>query len=727
MLAPKGAPSGSAPTSSVVNANTLDARGSKSAPGRIALSLIGVLMIGLFVLGAYLDEHNGSQTKTTTPMSLSSTTSSTAKSGITSSTRTTTTASPAVSRTTSKDAPSEGVLLALLGTGVGLLLVGALYNRLASLKVGTFELSLTPEEKAQVAAQVADRADPSASAPAVAQATVAALEVAHAAKLVTPVGALDQAAVAEAAKAGLDTAGVPTTEDERTTVPGSARELAAGHERIGSIDGERRATITMYLRGRGSLDWIEQQARVPLARRRRMSHAEWEQAHGADAADIEAVREFAAAHGLVVKQESEARAMVQVSGTLAVLTKAFGVQDIALYTTPDGIAYRGRSGELTVPASLDGIVVAVLGIDDRPQAKPHMRVRREAVGMAYTPVQVAEAYQFPANVDGTGETVGIIELEGGYDTAELAQYFESLQQGMPKLVEVGVDGGSNSPGGAADGEVMLDVEMVGAVAPGAGIAVYFAADASSASFVNAVSQAIHDSVNKPSVISISWGGPEESWTAQARTQMERMLIEAAALGITVTVAAGDSGSSDGVSGEGQHVDFPAAAPHALACGGTTLALHQGAITKEAVWNDGPGAGATGGGVSVEFPLPAYQAGANVPPNVDTKGTGRGVPDVAGDADPATGYKVRFHGEIQAVGGTSAVAPLWAGLVARINQSIGKPVGFLQPTLYEIAAAFNDIKIGDNGAYHAGQGWDACTGLGSPKGTALLGGLTPDGG
>jgi kumamolisin len=271
---------------------------------------------------------------------------------------------------------------------------------------------------------------------------------------------------------------------------------------------------------------------------------------------------------------------------------------------------------------------------------------------------------------------------------------------------------------------MLDIEVVGAVAPGAGIAVYFAPDASAASFVNAVSQAVHDSANNPSVISISWGNPEETWTAQARTQMERILTEAAALGITVTVAAGDNGSSDGVADESQHVDFPASAPHALACGGTTLALHQGAITKEAVWNDGPSAGATGGGVSVEFPLPAYQASANVPPNVDTKSTGRGVPDVAGDADPATGYKVLFHDEMQQVGGTSAVAPLWAGLVARINQALGKPVGFLQPTLYETPAAFNDVSTGNNGAYSAAPGWDACTGLGSPKGAALLSALRP---
>ena len=203
--------------------------------------------------------------------------------------------------------------------------------------------------------------------------------------------------------------------------------------------------------------------------------------------------------------------------------------------------------------------------------------------------------------------------------------------------------------------------------------------------------------------------------------MEQVLTEAAELHVTVTVAAGDNGSTDGVEDGHQHVDFPASAPHALACGGTSLIAQGGAqISSETVWDDGPGQGATGGGVSIEFPLASYQENAKVPENFDTKAAGRGVPDVAGNADPATGYQILADGTAQTVGGTSAVAPLWAGLVALLNQSLGAPVGFLQPQLYAMpSGTLNDITKEDNGAYNAGPGWDACTGLGSPNGGALL--------
>jgi kumamolisin len=266
--------------------------------------------------------------------------------------------------------------------------------------------------------------------------------------------------------------------------------------------------------------------------------------------------------------------------------------------------------------------------------------------------------------------------------------------------------------------VMLDIEVAGAVAPDAAIVVYFAPNTDQG-FIDAVSQAVHDTTHKPSVVSISWGGSEDSWTAQGRTQMEQVLTEAGGLGVTVTVAAGDNGSSDNVTDGQQHVDFPSSAPHALACGGTSLRASGAEISSETVWNT-TGHGTTGGGVSRQFALPSYQSAAQVPANVDTGKPGRGVPDVCADADPETGYKIRADGSDQTVGGTSAVAPLWAGLIALLNQSAGAPLGFAQPRLYPLlgTAAFRDITSGDNGSYSAGPGWDACTGLGSPDGSAL---------
>jgi kumamolisin len=268
---------------------------------------------------------------------------------------------------------------------------------------------------------------------------------------------------------------------------------------------------------------------------------------------------------------------------------------------------------------------------------------------------------------------------------------------------------------------MLDVEVVGAISPQTNIAVYFAPN-TDAGFLDAITTAIHDTTNQPSVISISWGGPESSWTAQAMTAMDEAFQAAATMGITVCVASGDNGSSDGVNDGSDHVDFPASSPYALACGGTSLQASGSNISSEVVWNDGANKGASGGGISTFFALPSWQAGLKAQNNQgqSTALTMRGVPDVAGDADPGTGYEVRIDGTDTVIGGTSAVAPLWAALVVRLNQASGKPVGYLNPQLYQNPTALRDITSGNNGDFDAAVGWDACTGLGSPNGAALNG-------
>jgi kumamolisin len=506
---------------------------------------------------------------------------------------------------------------------------------------------------------------------------------------------------------------------DRTTVPGSERRLDPDHPRVGDADGAQEIEVTVYLRGRVSSDWVDREAAQAPGERRLPSREQWGREHGATDADVAAVSEFASQHGVEVVSVDPARRAVRLRGSLDSLTAAFEAQVAGLFEHPSGFRYRGRQGPLTVPSQLGGVVTAVLGIDDRPQAQPRIRFAPHAA-RSYTPVEVAQAYNFPTPATGQGETVGIIELGGGYETSDLNAYFGGLGLTAPQVTTVGVDGGTNSPGvdTNADGEVMLDIEVIGSIASAASIVVYFAPN-TDAGFIDAVSAAVHDTTHKPSVISISWGGPEDTWTAQARSQMEQILTDAGAVGATVTAAAGDGGSTDGVGDGRQHVDFPASAPHALACGGTALQATGSEITGETVWNDADGA--TGGGVSIEFGLPSYQSAANVPVNVDTGQPGRGVPDVAGDADPQTGYTVRVDGSDQTIGGTSAVAPLWAGLIALLNQSLGTPLGFAQPQLYSSgeAAGFHDILSGNNGAYSAGAGWDACTGLGSPNGAALL--------
>ena len=188
--------------------------------------------------------------------------------------------------------------------------------------------------------------------------------------------------------------------------------------------------------------------------------------------------------------------------------------------------------------------------------------------------------------------------------------------------------------------------------------------------------------------------------------------------MTITVAAGDNGSSDGVTDGSNNVDFPASSPNVLACGGTTLESSNGTITSETVWNDGSQGGASGGGFSTSFAQPSYQSSlaTNYPGQA-----GRGVPDVSGNADPDTGYNILVDGSQEVVGGTSAVAPLWAALIALLNQQLNTRLGFVNPAIYALAEpdnGFNDITQGNNGSYSAGPGWDPCTGLGSPIGATL---------
>jgi kumamolisin len=518
---------------------------------------------------------------------------------------------------------------------------------------------------------------------------------------------------------------------DRVPVSGSERTLRSGHTRIGDVDPQATVDLTVYVRPRAGVDWVDaESARAPMGRRL-AAREDWADMHGAADEDLTAVASFARDAGLTVTHVDSARRAVGLRGSLQTAADAFEATMEGRFEAAQGMGeYRARSGALTVPAALGDVVMGVFGIDDRPQARPHLRRNAQAAAaVSFTPVQVAEAYTFPSGATGKGQTVGIIELGGGFDTGDLTTYFQGLGMTAPSVTAFSVDGGQNSPGTDpnADGEVMLDIEVVGAVAPDVAIVVYFAPNTDQG-FIDALSTAVHDTAHKPSVISVSWGESEDAWSAQARTQMEQILTEAGALGVTVTVASGDNGSTDAVSDGQQHVDFPASAPHALACGGTSLHASGTTIESETVWNDGAGGGATGGGISRQFPVPSYQANANLPANVDTQAAGRGVPDVCGDADPQTGYRIRVDGAEETIGGTSAVAPLWAGLIARLDEQLGAPLGFVQPLLYPLlgSGSFHDISSGDNGSYAAGAGWDACTGLGSPDGTALAAAVTPSG-
>jgi kumamolisin len=497
-------------------------------------------------------------------------------------------------------------------------------------------------------------------------------------------------------------------------LPGSQRTQPTGATLLGPVDPNRRLTLSLYLKPRA----------VPPAGLR-FERAEFARLYGADPGHVARIEAYAADHGLTVAGTDLARRRIELAGTAEAFSRAFRTK-LDRYGIRTG-EHRGRSGPLYVGDDIVDLVQGVFGLDDRPQARAQFRVAKaKATNTSFTPLQVAALYDFPAG-DGSGETIGLIELGGGFVPADLTTYFKGLGVAAPNVTAVAVDGGANTPthdANGPDGEVMLDIEVAGAVAPGAKIAVYFAPNTDQG-FIDAVTQAVHDQARAPSVVSISWGGPEDGWTASAAQTMDQAFQDAASLGVTICVASGDGGSADGATDGKAHVDFPASSPNVLACGGTHLTASKGgtAIASENVWNDGTSGGAGGGGISAVFPVPSYQQNLTLPPSANAgAGPGRGVPDVAGNADPESGYQVRVDGEAMVIGGTSAVAPLWAGLIARLNADLDRPLGFVNPALYAHAAACRDIVSGNNGAYKAGKGWDACTGLGSPNGTALLAAL-----
>jgi kumamolisin len=499
----------------------------------------------------------------------------------------------------------------------------------------------------------------------------------------------------------------------------SERTAQSGATSKGKSDPQQVISVSVIVKRKNPLNIKELGGR-------HVSQEEFADKYAADPSSFDHLREFAHKSGLAVDEgaSSLARRTIVMRGPINKIEHAFGVT-LNDYER-DGKRFHSYEGTISMTQEHAEPVEAVLGLDNHPAAQPHFRIydhkkkKKPAPtqSSSFNPPQVAQLYGFPTGVTGEGQTIGIIELGGGYNASDLSAYFTKLGVVHPKVTAVSVDGGTNSPGdpNGADGEVALDIEVAGSIAPGANIAVYFTPN-TNRGFIDALTTALHDTANgPPSVISISWGSTESNYTAQTLTTFDEACQSAAALGITITVASGDNGSTDGLTGN--HVDFPASSPHVLGCGGTRLTASGTTIAEEIVWNDQPQGGASGGGVSAVFAVPTWQANAKVP-KASTKAGGRGVPDVSGDASPETGYNVSFDGQDEVVGGTSAVAPLWAALIALLNQQRGSNLGFINPTIYQSAEnGFHDITQGSNGAWKAGPGWDPCTGLGSPNGPQL---------
>ncbi|GLY32615.1 S53 family peptidase [Kineosporia sp. NBRC 101731] len=517
------------------------------------------------------------------------------------------------------------------------------------------------------------------------------------------------------------------TKDGRVVLPGSeSRRWLRETPLETTPEPEGRTRITLLLRRRAPLpDRLVQTAAV-------VTNEQLSKQFGADPADVALVSEIVQRAGLqVVEADAEAR-LVTVEGTLAGLTSVFGTE-LELFEgedpfRPDPVRYRRRIGEMTLPAELDGIVLSVIGLGTQPIARPEFHVPDSTPQITYSPVELGRLYRFPPELDGTGRRLAVISLGGACRPQDLDDYFAALGLSTPDITHISIDGAPTAPGdGPAtrfDLEVTLDLQIAGALAPGATILNYVTHN-NGQGILLALRAAIHASPS-PTVISLSWGSPEITYSGQLALAMHDLFEDAAALGITVCAASGDSGSSSGMPDGGSHVNYPASDPCVLACGGTSLIADPatGTIHSETTWNTGASS-ATGGGVSGVFDLPPWQGTADVPPRPDAQEHGRGVPDVAANADNQTGYRILLGGNEICVGGTSAATPLWAALVCRAAQSLDRPLGLLQPLIYQdlkadtVTPGFRDVVLGDNGTYAARPGWDPNTGLGSPHGEELL--------
>jgi kumamolisin len=504
---------------------------------------------------------------------------------------------------------------------------------------------------------------------------------------------------------------------------------------VKATDPNAEMDLTVKLRRKAPLEEIDPQHPQIL------TLAEIEAKYGAPPEAVDLAVRTLEGYGLRVIGIDIAAATISLVGSVGAVEQAFAVM-LFDYQSPQGVQ-RGRTGYLYIPAELDGVVEGVFGLDERQVAhrrqSAHRRKRATTVQEGLFAGQLATLYHFPPG-DGTGQTIALLEFGGGYFPSDLKQFIGLAGIAMPNVQTVSVDNTATNAKDGAEGEVMLDIEIVASACPNATIQVYFSTF-DEQGWIDAINAAIK---NSPTAISASWGLAEDdpSWSQGAVQAINDAMHQAALMGITVCIASGDDGSSDQETDGLAHTDFPASSPYVMGVGGTMFTLgNNGAISNETTWKEGDGlradgGGASGGGVSTIFARPTWQtvtvASVN-PQAID----GRVVPDIAALAGSPY-YNVVIDGQDGANGGTSAATPLWACLIARIiaNLPAGKKLPFLPPLLYQSSGAStvgtegcNDITTGDNisatvGGYSAGPGYDAVTGWGTPNGTALLNALLP---
>jgi kumamolisin len=547
----------------------------------------------------------------------------------------------------------------------------------------------------------------------------------------------------------------PRLSDSQAFLP-SVRNAPCGVLK-GEVPANERIDVTVQLKSKASnLSMDRALKRIALGRATPMTDAEFTEKFGASQESLDAVSQFAKNTNLKIVEANLSSGRVVLSGTAGDFSQAFHTK-LNNYEI-NGKIFTGHEGALVLPNSVDSNIEGVFGLDEPPQAHSYaIRYGDVPAGkspaiqsvatphpgdgptdpapgpqasqrVSYMPNEVSDAYNFPKGTTGKGQGVAIVEPGGGIDMNNEAAYYKAHGLKMPDIKVIRVDGATSSPGtpGGADGEVALDSQVVGAVAPDAKQAIIFA-PSSERGFMDAITRGAfpEQGENPNQAISISWGGPIEHWSDQGKRGMNLAFKKAALKGISVFAASGDHGAVDNAMSGKFNVDYPAADPYVTGTGGTRLTIKDGKIANEVAWNNKEG-WSTGGGIS-PGEVPDYQKGIKMPPEANGTGVpGRGVPDVAANADGKTGYKIRVGGREVIIGGTSAVAPLMSALAVRLNEGLGsgKQVGFMNPFLYKNAMAgtapfFNDITSGDNEGYSAAKGWDPVTGWGSLNGDKLL--------
>lgn len=531
-------------------------------------------------------------------------------------------------------------------------------------------------------------------------------------------------------------------------LPDTVPHLHPGYEKKKRpISAGRPLEITLGVRRTKDLPDLSALDPLPPAERPYLTHADLETKYGSDPDAVARIRRFAEEHGLKVTEQPVA-ARVRLAGFVGNLTRAFKVT-LHDHVHPTGrFRFHAHTEPISVPRALFADITGVFGFNSQrclrrigdlvnvsPAVSPAARPR-----LWFWPPELAKIYNFP-QVRRHSETIALLEFGGHIVRRDLTAYFRKIRRATPEVQVIRVNPIPACLRRKTNyiREVMLDTEVAGALSPGARIAVYFSMF-DEKGLIDALSAVISDTINKPSVVSISWGysenqkfGNNDRWSQRVMEHVDQSFRAAALLGITVCAAAGDGGSEGDVNDGHAHVPFPATSPYVLAVGGTTLHVTNAAARRpinEIVWNTGRRA--TGGGVSDVTPRPVWQTSIKAVPINPGQSAGRAIPDVAANADRATGYCVRVGGKLGVHGGTSAAAPLWASLIARLNSLLSARVGNINALLYSTygpEGVFRDIRVGSNdmtgdleGQFAAASGWDAASGWGAPDGGKLLAAL-----